>query len=83
MSMVVMVQPLLLIGVPPDAIECYLPVAVRNDAYLCNDIVRLIATLLISGKLIMSKYVAESITMIEGRFGQHVSHCSFFSSVCS
>ena len=30
---------------------------------------RLIATLLISGELIVSKYVAESITMIAGRFG--------------
>ena len=42
--------------------------AVHNAQYVMYNM-RLIATLLISGELIVSKYVAESIAIDAGRFG--------------
>ena len=45
-----------------------------NHCYVINDVVEAHCYLSISGELIVSRYVAESITMIAGRFG-HVGLC--------
>ena len=54
--------------------------ALGQTSVVKHDVVRLIATLSISGELIVSKYVAESITLIAGCF-DHVGLCQLRSKL--